>query len=174
MVTASSENMTSKLTGVVLVVLILGAMFLYITSTPVTYATGASPGTAYPPGYQAARDGLVLFSVTQTTGSTVNVSLAQIANNDTVRKFMIVGLQATSNQSGSEVILEKCSNLNNTNLSNCAGTWSTVGQYYTPVVVDMSGFPVAIEPDRAFRLRLPLNESGRTVDTVVVYLNMTP
>jgi hypothetical protein len=155
---------------------ILAGMLLIGGCIQPTVSTSATPTTSYPPGYQAARDGLVLFSVVQTTGvdATVNTSLAQIANNDTVRKFMVVGLQATSNQSGSEIIFEKCSNLNNTNLSNCAGTWSTVGRYYTPVVVDMSGFPVAIEPDRAFRLRFPLNESGRIIDTTIVYLNVTP
>jgi len=148
--------------AIVLVAAVFAMLMFGCTQAP---STGANAGTSYPPGYQAARDGLIVQYV---QNMSVNGS---INNNGTGRTYLVSSLVATDNGTHIPISLQYCATLNTTNLSNCVTTWSTIMTVYPPTTLYLVDTPIKIGSGSGLQTVL----TGTTTGYVnLQYLNVTP
>ena len=145
----------------IIALLAFGLMFAGCAIKP---TTGAAPVSAFPPGYQAARDGNVISAIYNLSSTNI------IWNNATGRQYIITYLQGSDNGTHSLFSLDYCATANSTNTSQCLTNWSTVFKTYTPLTNDLMSAPVAALQGAAFRV----SETPATTGFINVrYLNMT-
>ena len=180
--TPSTLNPPKWLVALMAIAIILMVFNLYLMTRPAparpSMETAAAAGTIYTPGFQAARDGLIIWNTNRSTNVSTNDTLFMIGNNISTREYYVTRITMMGNTSN-EFITELCSSINLTNVSTCNGTWSKLGQYgigTAPLDMDLNPAPIVVPYSYGFRIRFPTanGTSGIILWSNVQYLNLTP
>lgn len=145
--------------------LLLGVFALLFAGCTGQTSTGAGVISSYPPGYQAARDGLVV-GIDSSFASTTS-----FWNNVSGRDYIVTGLVISDNGTHAPVLLQYCAAVNTSSPTSCPANWSTIMSVYSPVAYDMIDAPIKIGYGAGLRTNFTVN--GTTGFVHIRYLNMT-